>query len=44
MFEVIRHSKATSFQRCGHKHRSKKAAERCLKKHGKDKGWKLSNY
>ena len=32
MFEVVRHFTATGFQRCGHKHHSKKSASKCRDK------------
>lgn len=34
-FEVFRKSPGTGFQRCGHTHRSRKAAEVCCRRHNK---------
>jgi hypothetical protein len=42
-YEVVRTGKSSGFQRCGHKHKSRKAAEKCHKKHGGSaKGWRIS--
>ena len=44
-YEVVRSSPQTGFQRCGHIHRSKKAAEKCrdrLNKHAQIK-WRVAS-
>lgn len=46
-YEVIRTSTASGFQKCGHKHRSRKSAEKCkaaLNKKSRTKDWYISQW